>query len=38
MGKNAKITSQKVATLAAETLQSNSGAQVAKRLAASALS
>lgn len=38
MSKNAKQTSSRIATLAAETLQNNSASQVAKSLAASALS
>ena len=38
MSKNAKQTSSRIATLAAGTLQNNSASQVAKSLAASALS
>jgi methyl-accepting chemotaxis protein len=38
MSRNSKVTSKQVATLAAETLQSNSTSHTAKRLAASALS
>lgn len=38
MSKNAKQTSSRVATLAAETLQNDRSSQVAKSLAASALS
>lgn len=38
MSKNVKVTSQKVAALASETLQSNGASHIAKRLAASALS
>jgi len=38
MSKNTKQTSSRVATLAAETLQNNHASQIAKSLAASALS
>ena len=38
MSKKPKQTSSRIATLAAETLQSNNASQVAKSLAASALS
>lgn len=38
MSKNVKQTSSRIASLAAETLQSNQSSQIAKSLAASALS
>jgi hypothetical protein len=38
MSKNAKRTSSRIATLAAETLQDSSASQIGKSLAASALS
>ena len=38
MSKNLKVTSKKVSTIAAKTLNSNSASQIAKKLAGSALS